>query len=308
MSSKVVIPQFDRINYFDGEQLTAEDLNTAQLIDNDLRWLHNRTLHGWGIATGLGVTGKIGGRSVTIAPGMAIDVAGREIILAKAVVQGIPSLTGGSPETLFYLTASYQPDSVQAVVTKRPGVCHSGGAVRLANDPLVQWQLPTTVLQGDQIILAGVWIKSCAISRAISTAPRRPVVPANGPSVASGQVSAASIQWLPFQAGSAVAGFTAAVDTSALQFQSTPQYLAQITGDNYLPTSPGPLLAVPQVSVTNASPTGFTLQALLPQATAGVPVNPPAILDPQTGPQIFTSLGWQIAFNAAMSSTLGFLA
>ena len=296
MSSTVTVPQFDRIAYFDGEQLTADDLNAAQQIENTLRWLHNRTLHGWGIATGLSVTGSVGGRSVTVEPGMAIDIAGREIILAKAVVKGIPSLAGGMPQTLFYLTASYQPDSAQNVVAQRIGICAGGGAVRLANDPRIEWQGPQAVVKGEQIILAGVWINNCAISRAVSAAPRRPLVAPSKPSVSSGQVSAAGIQWVPFPAGPVAAGFTAAVDTSAAQFHSTPQYVAQIVGENYLASNPGPLLAVPQVSISGPSPTGFTLQAVFPESNAGVPVNPASLRNPQTGVQIIKSLGWQIAW------------
>jgi hypothetical protein len=301
MSSTVVVPQLDRIQYFAGEQLTAADLNYGLDVDDTLRWLHNRTLHGWGIATGLGVTGSVAGRSVTVAPGMAIDSAGREIILAKSVVQAIPSLPSGSPETLYYLAASYLPTGGQNVVKQRTGICRGSGAVRLANDPLLTWQLPTQIVQGEQIILAGVWINNCSISRAVSSAPRRMLTPPKKPSVASGQVSAESIVWTPIEAGGSVTGFSAAVDTSAAQFQSTPQYLAEIVGENYLATGFGPLLAVAHVSVADASPTAFTLRALLLEGTAGVPVNPPPLRNAQTGIQIIQQLGWQIAWMGVAS-------
>jgi hypothetical protein len=296
MSSGVVVPQIDRITYFSGELLTADDLSSAQLIESEMRWLHNRTMHGWGIATGLGVTSNKGARSVSISPGLAVDILGREIILADDLVKGIPSLAGGSPETMFYLTASYQADSAQKVLTRRAGICQPGGAVRLSNDPLIEWRTSATVMQGEQIILAAVWVNNCKISRAISGAPRRSLIPPKKPSVSSGQVSASNIAWTPWLAGQTVAGFTAAVDTSTAQFQDTPQFVTQIVGENYLPSSPGPLLVVPQTLISGASASGFTLRVLLPESNAGVPVNPPVVRDAQTGPAILKALGWQIAW------------
>ena len=70
-----------RVNYFPGRLLTADDLAAEQAATRDSRWLHNRLLHGDGVATGLDVTVEDG--SVHVSPGMAIDALGREVILTQ---------------------------------------------------------------------------------------------------------------------------------------------------------------------------------------------------------------------------------
>jgi hypothetical protein len=70
-----------RINYFAGRVLTASDLAAEQEQARERLWLHNRALHGDGIALGLEVS--VEGNTVHVAPGVAIDVLGREIVLAQ---------------------------------------------------------------------------------------------------------------------------------------------------------------------------------------------------------------------------------
>jgi hypothetical protein len=299
MSSSLQLPNIERINFFDGERLTAEDLNALDQAQNELRWLHTRLLHGWGIAAGFGVTGKTGRLSVTIAPGMAVDGAGREIILNSPMKLGIPVISS-STEVMYYLTAAYQADSAQPVLEQRDGVCAQGGAARYANGPLIQWQAAAGLVAGLQVILAAVWIRNCKLSRDVSGAPRRMIAPPSTPPVASGQTAAATTIWTLWTSGATVLGFTAQVDTSAAQFSAVPQYVAQLVGENFLASPPGPLLAVAQTSIANPTATGFTFQAALVPATAGVPVNPPVLLGAQ-GPSILQSLGWQIAWLGVQS-------
>ncbi len=298
--SNLQLPDIERINFFNGERLTADDLNAFDQAENEMRWLHTRSLHGWGIAAGLGVTGKTGARSVTVAPGMAVDSSGREIILVNSLVLGIPVLSGGSGETMYYLTASYQGDSSQKVVEQRAGVCAAGGATRLANDPLIQWQTPPKVSEGKEVILAAIWIRNCKLSRDISSAPRRLIAPPATPPIGSGQTDAATMVWAPWTIGPTIVGFTTQVDASAAQFGGIPQYVAQLVGEIYYSAAPGPLLAVAQTSIVNPSATGFTFQALLIASSAAVPVNPPALLG-AGGPAILRSLGWQVAWMGVLS-------
>ena len=53
----VPIPTIERPVFFDGQRLTSEDLGEAFAYERELRWLHNRSLHGWGIVLGYAVTG-----------------------------------------------------------------------------------------------------------------------------------------------------------------------------------------------------------------------------------------------------------
>ena len=293
----VPLPDIERILFFNGERLTADDLNAVDNAERDMRWLHNRALHGWGIATGLGVTGKTGDRSVQIAPGMAIDSTGREIILSTAMTMGIPVISGSNAETMYYLTAAYLGDAGQKVLEQRAAAsCVPGsGATRLANDPVIQWKTPAAVAVGKQIILATIWIKNCKLSRDVSGAARRLLAPPTTFPVYSGQTDPATTIWLPFFVGLSLVGYTTAVDTSAAQFGGVPSYFAQLVGGIYLPGAPGPLLAIAQTSVADASATSFSFNVLLPAgAVAPIPVNPPAVLS--EGPTIFQQLGWSVSW------------
>ena len=44
----------ERIRYFTGRHMTARDFRDADAYHRTHRYLHNRVLHGWGIACGLG--------------------------------------------------------------------------------------------------------------------------------------------------------------------------------------------------------------------------------------------------------------
>lgn len=70
-----------RVNYFHGRVLTADELAAEQAQTRARQWLHNRVLHGVGIATGLEVT--VERNTVLVSPGVAIDALGREIVLTE---------------------------------------------------------------------------------------------------------------------------------------------------------------------------------------------------------------------------------
>jgi len=69
-----------RPNYFDGRLITAADLRQDQEYHRGMRYLQNRAL-GWGIVEGLDVSATAAG--ITISTGFAIDVLGRELVLAE---------------------------------------------------------------------------------------------------------------------------------------------------------------------------------------------------------------------------------
>ncbi|MBC9820559.1 hypothetical protein [Terrabacter sp. MAHUQ-38] len=68
-----------RVNYFHGRLVTADDLRREQEQFRARQWLHNRMLHGYGVATGLEVT--VLDDELHVSPGLAIDGLGREIVL-----------------------------------------------------------------------------------------------------------------------------------------------------------------------------------------------------------------------------------
>lgn len=81
----------DRIRYFTGRHMTARDFSDADAYHRSMRYLHNRVLHGWGIACGLEVTPHARPEcGLVVQCGLAIDCCGREIVVPAAVAQRIP--------------------------------------------------------------------------------------------------------------------------------------------------------------------------------------------------------------------------
>ncbi|MGE0729408.1 MAG: hypothetical protein AB7O92_12200 [Acidimicrobiia bacterium] len=68
-------------HFFDGQQLSAADLNQAQRYLRDRLRLHNRFLHGWGVACGAAVAPGPGPWSVTVGPGLVVTPGGDEVHL-----------------------------------------------------------------------------------------------------------------------------------------------------------------------------------------------------------------------------------
>src|SRR5215831_10271735 len=137
MADQVDVPSLERITFFTGQRLTAPDLAALQRAHRELRWLHNRSLHGWGIGIGLAVTGERGDSAVKVEPGYGIDCLGREIILTEARMRTVPAVAAapGGGEAIYYLVAVYLSDEDQEVSERRPGVCLPEGTVRLTEEP-----------------------------------------------------------------------------------------------------------------------------------------------------------------------------
>jgi hypothetical protein len=76
----------ERIRYFTGRHMTARDFSDADAYHRTMRHLHNRVLHGTGIACGLEVTPHDTPEcGVVVRCGLAIDCCGREIVVPKAI-------------------------------------------------------------------------------------------------------------------------------------------------------------------------------------------------------------------------------
>ena len=80
----------ERLRFFDGQRLFADDLQGVDAFNREMRWLHNRSLHQPGIGSGYAVSGPVERGEVTVGPGYALDGEGREIVLTTAVVVAVP--------------------------------------------------------------------------------------------------------------------------------------------------------------------------------------------------------------------------
>ena len=105
-----------RPNFFNGRFLTAADLNQEQEYVRDKFKRHNRTLHGFGIASGLRVT--IDSGQIVVEPGLALDCEGNEIVIETAQTIAPPA-TPASPDDgqTAYLNVRFVEQSVDPVPT-----------------------------------------------------------------------------------------------------------------------------------------------------------------------------------------------
>jgi hypothetical protein len=275
--------QLERVAFFAGERLTAAQLTAAATYERELRQLHNRALHDWGIASGLGVTGAKDDRAVTVAPGYAIDRWGREIVVAAAHVEPVPAVAGGSDGTAarYLLTVAYTPDEDAVPVQRLAGVCAPSGTVRLEERPSFRWRTSADLVPGIDVVLASVQIKRCRLSAAPTPDQRRDAALGPAPQVGAGATDRGHTRWRFWPNATeptTATGVTTTVDTSAAGFRSTPAYQARVAGQRGLTSAGGASFMIDgQAYVYAATPESFDLRVVLVRdgGVAGrIPINP----------------------------------
>jgi hypothetical protein len=259
----------ERQQFFNGQRLFKDDLQTLEAFNREMRWLHNKSLHQPGIGNGFAVTGKKGDREVTIGPGYAIDREGHEIVLIRDQIEAVPP-TAGEPDgtpTLYDLTVSYLDEELEEAEL-REGICNQRGAVRLREEPVFCWvrldsngqpreaREKLQILSGMRLVLARAQVLNCELYQDLSVAERLNARPATLPYVCCGTDQS---DWRPklfapidpdvmfesedlanliqsFAAGLGFfpwvlpIGLEATVDTSLCGFLNTPCYSARIAG------------------------------------------------------------------------------
>jgi hypothetical protein len=84
-----------RLNYFQGQLLSVDDLQAEQEYFLARMRRHNRHLHGWGVVSGLRVS-LVTSTDIEVRVGYAIDCAGNEIHLDAPIRLPIPA--GARPQ------------------------------------------------------------------------------------------------------------------------------------------------------------------------------------------------------------------
>jgi hypothetical protein len=275
MNSTDDIPRLERPSFFDGQRLIAHDLTVGQVYNQELRWLHNRSLHGWGIAFGFAVTGSRGDQSVKVDIGYAIDCIGRDLVLDAPIEIPIPavaSASDGGPVT-YYLTVSYAEDTQLAPITRK-GACKASGAVRRPEMPLIRWQDPkdtdpsSRYRYGLDVVLASVSILNCQLTEA-STRERRNAVPPQQPYVAAGRSQAGGTDWRLWPNDTAALGVVTTVTTSEAGFRTTPYYQAHVVGERIFQAADGSetFLVDGYAQLAQMTASSFDLRFMLPVGT-----------------------------------------
>jgi hypothetical protein len=251
----------ERLQFFNGQRLFAPDLQAIEAFNREMRWLHNRSLHDWGVAAGFAVSGEKGDRQVVVSPGYAIDVDGREIVLTQVETLPIPPVASeeGGGSVFFDLTVSYPEDEKLEEVETREGICLDRGVVRRQEKPIFCWvrlkkdsqgnlqpkDTTTDIKDGRKIIVARIEVFNCQLNRRVCIAQRRNARPPKQPYIACGEEE--PTMWdvelilpseelppeLPEQTDAVfIAPFklVAKIDTSQAGFLITPSYSARLDG------------------------------------------------------------------------------
>jgi len=101
-----------RPRFFNRQLLSAADLQLEQEYHREKSKLHNRSLHGFGIVSGLKVTTDKG--QILIEPGLALDCAGNELLVSGRQSILISAIKADGHTA--YLSLSYAEEDVGPVV------------------------------------------------------------------------------------------------------------------------------------------------------------------------------------------------
>jgi hypothetical protein len=139
-----------RLNYFDHQFLRAPDFSDEQNYHLSMRRLHNSSMHTWGIAQGLQVTPTGGGTgtAITVSSGVALDSAGRELVLASDTNLELGGIPAG---TTLYITIAY--DEQQSDPTTEAG---GPGNTRVTEAPKLSFSKDAPSAPATTLILAKV--------------------------------------------------------------------------------------------------------------------------------------------------------
>ncbi|MBN1657588.1 MAG: hypothetical protein JXA93_04255 [Anaerolineae bacterium] len=277
----------ERLQFFNGQRLFADDLQGIEAFNREMRWLHNRSLHQPGIGSGFAVRGDRGDREVWIGPGYAIDARGREIVLTQPLTLQVPPVASdedGRP-ALYDLAIAYPDDEFLEEAEARGGVCGTQGVIRREEAPVFCWvrlrrgdrdqlsaeddELRQAVEDGMLITLARVEVLNCQLHGFVSIAARRDARPACLPYIACAVAEPTDweVEEILETNGGSLALIHVEVETKNAGFETTPCYTAEILGsrtavlnvDGFDET----FLLVDHATIQDARPDGFIAYAIV---------------------------------------------
>lgn len=229
MNNDFEIP-FDRVNYKEGQKLTARDMEDDRRREAWLRRLHTRYQHNtWGIALGLDVDKTGDNRAVQLRPGYAVDSLGRDILLAETIQVAVPTVVG--PES-YVLTLGYQEDSAFRERAEIKNVCLGSGLNLRLERPIIKWRKPNDVQFGPHVPVTQVVIENGAIQGDTDKRVRRNAQSLVRPHIGSGVTERGRSGWREWIEGdNHQLGLELAVDTSEAGFTKIPFYFVLLHGD-----------------------------------------------------------------------------
>ncbi|HVT27903.1 MAG TPA: hypothetical protein VHE81_07795 [Lacipirellulaceae bacterium] len=250
----------ERLKFFNGQRLFAEDLDSIDQLHREMRWLHNQSLHQPGVGRGFAVSGVKGSKTIDIQEGYAIDSDGREIVLTLPRTEQIPPVAGSDGVPAVYdLAVSYPSDDDLVTTETRQGICTIPGAVRLREEPVFCWvaiggdgqpidaDLKSRIDSAQLIRLCRASILNCQLASDISIAERRNARPSTQPYIGAGSTGPKTasringFDWTQTPSDSLTANevssvralstpLVATISTTSAGFRTTPSYFVEVRG------------------------------------------------------------------------------
>jgi len=268
--------RLDRFRYWQGQMLRSADFQAQAADTAQHRWWHNRALHNaFGVYQGLTAyalsdsSGQLSG--VRIAPGVAYDCFGRELIVDSPQRIKLPVNVPPPPVKMWLLVRYDSQADCSAHAMEE--ICWSSSGTQ--GTVTFTWLPKDQVHLRDGVALAEVDYDSTG--RNLSTTFVRPGArPISRPKIASGATVPAATVWGPWTIDTPIQipsggkvlrptsiGVSTRIDTSAAGFTQTPCYFAWLAGPLFNASS-GQLLPDMFCSLSDESPTGFTFQMWFP--------------------------------------------
>ena len=155
--------KLERVRYWQGQMLKSQDFLDIEAAEAQRRWWHNRALHNaYGVAEGLtcSLLPSKSPKVVSVSPGVAYDVFGRELILENTLTVPLPSEIPENLTAPVSLLMRYQPTSRSLQPGEISEVCWTGtGCVGTGTAEFV-WKLNKNLKPSD-----GVSVVCCLLQR-----------------------------------------------------------------------------------------------------------------------------------------------
>jgi hypothetical protein len=251
----------DRAWFYDGQLLSARDLNDDSEHEARMRAAHVVAMHdAWGVVTGFDLAVDDAERGVTVGPGVAYDCRGRAVVLASEVSLAGPYPPPGQTDPVVYLMCSYP--ACGTTVADHHGV--SCRPTPVLESIALRWVFALGLAPGRDTMRLGEDIPLAAFVLTADgrlSKPDRSVrrhVRAIRPRVGSGLHEIPDDIELVGDPQHSVS-----VDTSGAGFSTTPHYFAWLASNPWAAdSSMGNLALGPFVSITKPSRTSFHLDLI----------------------------------------------
>jgi hypothetical protein len=265
--------KLERVQYWQGQMLRAQDFLNLQGVEAQRRWWHNRAIHNtYGVAEGLMATLVPAAvpTGVCVSPGVAYDAFGRELILERSQTIPLPSnvptgMIGAMSLLIRYMPPSRRmhPDEISEVCWTAPGSVVAGTAEFV-------WKLGDNLNPAEGVSVYAVYYSPAPTLKGSDPYyVRISAEPLARPLLVSGATVPGNTPWQFWSAPpspndpSPLIGVQTWVDTTTAGFTDVPCYFAWIEGPLFNAQS---LWLLPALlpNIADASITGFTFRMWLP--------------------------------------------